>query len=1067
MRSFKHMIIFDRLWLVSSFSIFSIFVTQYVCAQSIKIDNTTPTQPENCFGSCTISGGVQHGQNLFHSFTQFNVGSGYTVLFSDPGVTNILARVTGTSQSNILGTIGTSGGEANLFLLNPNGILFGPNAKLNLGGSFVATTANSIQFGDQGFFSALTPKIPSLKVNPSALLFTRRSGTITTRSRIQVGKDLSNENVFGLKVPKDRSLLLVGSELIIDGNEVKNKDDKILAPGGGLHAFGGRLEVGGLSEPGVISLTMNKNILSLGFPKNVAKANVSILNGAKLNVTADNGGEIAINAKNLSISNRSTLRAGIAQNVGFPSAQAGDIKVHATGTVTLTNSFIYNSVRINGTGHGGDIRILSGNISLNDMSEISTATFGKGDSGNISLQSSGQISLANTSFVGSSVEADIFNPDMMEFVAIGNGGDIEVLAKGISLDDSSNIATFGLGLGKVGNVDLKSIGNIFLTSDARIGSTVFAKNREILSQSRDPAVLAAINNPEFLSSINTSSKVTINTRSLTLTDGGQIANFATGIGVGSGGDIIINASDFVDISGFSQKGANFTRESGLPNGTGFSSGLFTFAREFTIGSAGNITVKTGDFFISDGSAVSAQTFNKEVGGDISISANNLIATNGGQIRTTASNTGSAGNITLKVRDNIKFSGSDPNFQKRLTILQAGLPFFEFVTPEEVDTEISFLRKIGPRTGLFASNFGRGKGGDIKIFSSLFQISNSAVVDVRTTADGEGGNIFLKANSFNANSGGQLVSTTEGSKPAGNITLEVLDFITLDGKNSGFFANTTEDSTGPGGNINIDPRLVLIQNGAEITVNSRGSGLGGNISLQSGNLTLDRGTISATSTSSRGGNIDLNIANLLLLKNNSRISASAGNQNTGGDGGNVIIDTDLLVALQNSDITANAFTGRGGNIQITSRGVFLSPDSDITASSERGIDGTVEINNPEVDPSESLTELPESVDPPQEIAKGCRPGQTLGNSSFIHVGRGGLPLGPHQTQTPTTVWQDLRAHNLQPTPTATTETSSSSLTPNLSPSIIEAKGWTKDPQGRIYLTASVPQPAQTSQPTVTC
>ncbi|MEM6402823.1 MAG: filamentous hemagglutinin N-terminal domain-containing protein, partial [Cyanobacteria bacterium P01_D01_bin.116] len=94
-----------------------------------------------------IDGGALRDKNLFHSFTEFNINNGQRVYFNNPsGIENILTRVTGGNASNILGTLGVDG-AANLFLINPNGIVFGENARLDLGGSFVGTTANGLQFG--------------------------------------------------------------------------------------------------------------------------------------------------------------------------------------------------------------------------------------------------------------------------------------------------------------------------------------------------------------------------------------------------------------------------------------------------------------------------------------------------------------------------------------------------------------------------------------------------------------------------------------------------------------------------------------------------------------------------------------------------------------------------------------------------------------------------------------------------------------------------------------------------------------------------------------------------------
>ena len=134
-----------------------------------------------------ITGGAQRGQNLFHSFSEFNVSEGRSAYFSSPNasIANILSRVTGNNISEIFGTLGTIGeSQPNLFLINPNGILFGDNASLDLGGSFVATTADSIQFGEQGFFDATNPEAPPLlTVQPSAFLVNQlNNGSITNQS---------------------------------------------------------------------------------------------------------------------------------------------------------------------------------------------------------------------------------------------------------------------------------------------------------------------------------------------------------------------------------------------------------------------------------------------------------------------------------------------------------------------------------------------------------------------------------------------------------------------------------------------------------------------------------------------------------------------------------------------------------------------------------------------------------------------------------------------------------------------------------------------------------------------
>ena len=963
---------FNRFCIVISIQLFNILISRFLFAQPIQTDGTTPlTTPGNCFSSCTISGGVRHGQNIFHSFSRFNVDVDQTVLFSDPGVTNILSRVTGTSQSNILGVLGVTGGDANLFLINPNGIIFGPNSSLSTGGSFVATTANAIQFDDRGLFSASIQKIPLLTINPSALVFNKKTSSIVNRSISPAQTNLSNKDLFGLKVPDNKSLLLVGGDIIIDG--------------GGLYSFDGRLELGGLAESGTINLDFTEDSFSLEFPKDRVLSNTSIVNEASLNATGTSGGNIAINASNLNVQNKSKISSGIVKNTAISNSKPGNISITATDNITLSASNISNKVMNGGIGNGGNIYISAQNI-VSSNNQVDTDTLGKGDAGNIFIQAKDRIFLTSNSRIFSNIESKIENGTLKE-IGIGDGGDINLSAREIFLEDFSRIATFGFGLGEVGEITLKASQSITLTSDSRVGSSIVGKDRSDLSKNSDPSIqsdiLSALNDTETLKAINTPSIITISSQSLSINDGGQIANFATGTGIGKGGNIAINSTDFVNISG-SSRGTEFSKLFGLNNGTGFSSGLFTFARESTTGPAGNITVKTGDLLISDGGAISTQTFNASQGGDITLLARNFSAINGGQVRTTASSSGNAGDITLKATENIKLSGSEPNFEERLATLQIGLELIELISLEQARGEIGLLREIGPKSGLFA--------------------------------------------------------------------------------------NTTRDSIGTGGNINIDPELVLIGNGASIAVNSAGKGQAGNIALRSDDLTLDRGTITARSNSDAGGNISLSIADTLLLRDNSQISTTASGKGTGGK---ININADFIITAptENNDVTANALNGPGGQITINTKGIVglevreqNTNFSDITAISQNNpqLNGTVNINTPETDPSDNLSEQPETVAPPQDIAQGCRPGQALGGSTFVNIGRGGLPQGPQEAQTPPSLWQDLRAHNLQTSATA----APTSLAPP--PEIVEAKGWAKDTQGRIYLTASAPQPSPNpSQPTPTC
>lgn len=152
-----------------------------------------------------INGGIIRGTNLFHSFQEFNVGEKQRVYFSNPdGINNILTRVTGGSRSEILGKLGVLG-NANLFLINPKGVIFGPKASLDLKGSFIASTASSLKFADSSHFSANAPQTSTLL-------------TVSVPSGLQFGETSANIIVQGarLEVQPVRTLGLIGSGVTLE-----------------------------------------------------------------------------------------------------------------------------------------------------------------------------------------------------------------------------------------------------------------------------------------------------------------------------------------------------------------------------------------------------------------------------------------------------------------------------------------------------------------------------------------------------------------------------------------------------------------------------------------------------------------------------------------------------------------------------------------------------------------------------------------------------------------------------------------------------------------------------------
>ncbi|WP_026100441.1 filamentous hemagglutinin N-terminal domain-containing protein [Fortiea contorta] len=272
-----------------------------------------------------ITGGAIRQINLFHSFAEFNISAGREAYFSSPNadIQNIFARVTGGNASEIFGKLGTTGSShPNLFLINPNGIIFGKEASLDVQGAFVGTTANGVQFGNQGNFSATNPEpVPLLTIHPSVLFANRidQNGNLINQSQAAAGKNLLGEEVTGLRVPDGKSLLLVGNNINIDG--------------GSIHANGGNVELASLAAPGNVGLNLAGNQIKLSVPDNVERGNVSLNNAAEINVRSANGGDIRIYGRDVNLAGESKLRAGIEKGLGTPNSQGGNIEINATGTI--------------------------------------------------------------------------------------------------------------------------------------------------------------------------------------------------------------------------------------------------------------------------------------------------------------------------------------------------------------------------------------------------------------------------------------------------------------------------------------------------------------------------------------------------------------------------------------------------------------------------------------------------------------------------------------------------------------------------------------------------------------
>jgi filamentous hemagglutinin family protein len=461
----------------------------------------------------------------------------------------------------------------------------------------------------------------------------------------------------------------------------------------------------------------------------------------------------------------------------------------------------------------------------------------------------------------------------------------------------------------------------------------------------------------------------------------------------------------------------------LVNTKGDRSGLF--AQTEGAGKAGNIEINSPQLKISQGASISAFTTNSGAGGNIAIDAPNWVTFDGDSqlsVETTAS--GNAGNLNITTNQ----------------------------------------LAISDRVKISASTSASGDGGNINLqVPEAITLNGESKLSVETTGSGSAGKIALTTENLTLAEGAQVTSSTSGAGDAGDVKLNVTNDIAISGAGSGIFANTAEASSGKGGNIDIDPKNISIEDGATISVDSQGSGDAGNIAITGNFLTLaEDASISARSFSTQGGNINLKDIDLLVLEDNSKITATAGIAKQDGDGGNISIDANFIFNLStkdNPEITAEAFQGNGGNIAITSNAIFSRGLLEISASSKLGIDGLVVFNIPDTDPTSGLITLPSNpVDSEALLSQNfCK---LSAGSSFVITGKGGIapsPIEPLSNISGIVEWIDPDSYQnsfgSQASGRKNPELDRSSDFPT---PIEQAQGWVKAADGTIVLTAQAPK-----------
>ncbi|MDP2827812.1 MAG: filamentous hemagglutinin N-terminal domain-containing protein [Sulfuricellaceae bacterium] len=882
------------------------------------------------------------GSNLFHSFGVFNIGNGESANFSGPGsIAHIIGRVTGGSASTIDGRLSSSIPGASLYLINPNGLIFGPNASLDVSGSFFASTASQVLLGDGGVFDASTPPNSILTIAPPAAF-----GFIAQNpAPIQV-------NGAQLAVADGQQIGLFGGNLTFD------QGAQVIAPGGKITLVSG-------ASPGEALLDGTQNFSSGG--------DINLRGFSEINATAADfsggGGVIVIRSGRLTL-DASRLEAisaeqpggnidiGVGQDVVLASGaeittdtvgagDGGSVSISAGHAITLSGRGAdggWTAIRTNtaGSGKAGQVTLHAPNITL-DEGLLQSLTIGQqsatasGNAGAISIDTD-VLSLSNGGQLDSGVRSN----------STGSAGSVQITARqsvtltGVSADGhASAIYTSTTGEGKGGDIQVRAP-RLEMTGGAEISATTAGSGNGGSIQ-LDIASMTVLGGSQIAANATASGKGgvigIVATDSLTISgqdaQGGYSAIRANTNGSGDGGSIslvsgmllvdggLIQALSYGDRAASGQSGkagnisVNATRLN-LVNGGQLDSG----SRDRSNGAGGNIEVHAEDILISGvhsaghGSAIFANTLGEGAGGNIWLDAARIRIENSALISASSNDVGSAGYI-------------------------------------QIDTDSLDIQGGGRIT---ASANGSGAGGDIKITAKGAVTVAGEWVDEETSAilaqtfgPGNAGNVNINAASLALLDGGKISSSsrdTEGGN-GGNIHITARDSISVSGESlagaaSGIFADTT--GRGMGGNIILRAPDILVSEAGTVQASTYASGPGGSITFEANRLNILNGgeIISDTMGSGRGGSVDVKASESIVLSGRNKwdyrslIRANAG---ATGDGG-VINLTSPEIKLDDAAIQVTSWNalgselinGTAGSVNIRATDLALANGATIDSSS---------------------------------------------------------------------------------------------------------------------------------------
>ena len=959
-----------------------------------------------------IDGGATRGTNLFHSFSDFNVEEGLRVYFSNPvGIENILTRVTGNNLSTILGTLGVEG-SANLFLLNPNGIIFGPNAKLDIAGSFVASTANGVVF-DNGFtFSTTNPQAPPLLTisvplglqygsNPSGATIAN-SGKLTVgqnlglaadnldlKGQLQAGGHLALLALNTLQVRDSTTnpfMAKAGGQMVVQGNQMVdifalNHSESGFFSGGDMVLRSANTVIGDArySTDGSFQIEgLDGTLKDLSSPNDPiirSRGNVRFNNyiGTSLHILA--GGSVTIPGI-VAITAPETGMAGfdyLAEEVPLSDGTLVPINGRARPTFDVRAGVERNEIGIPRlTGINGDL-FYSGFINLfgfiipNRETPVRT-----------NVPTSADINIGGIVMLGqNAANGQVFLTNQYKPNRLLPGGNIKVGAI-VTTDNFSKVVnqlpsnlydllnSAGLLNGFSGNG-----GSVIIDSRSQItmdgtGLSNFGLNVGLINTSSatgnagDITLLArdriSLANTLILSDTSGAGRggdITIKAPSVSFTDRTVVSSST--LGIGQGGKLTVIAPNSVDV---------------------VKSNLFAATTED--GNAGDLNIVTGRLTVRDEAAVATVSLGDGDAGDLRIDTKQLIISDGLITTSTLSGPsfgkplgkGDGGELIINASEFVELVNTLPDSKISLTIPIPGFAFSEIQTP----------------VGLFSSSQSSGDAGNLTITTGRLTVKGGAMASTTTSFGGRGGNLTVNASqrveligtSNNTIVPSALISDTYRSGKGGDITIITPHLLIKDGgavsAATGLVLGGNEpENRGQGGNVTVLSSLVEL-NGASsnpslrsgLVTSTVGFGNAGDMQINADRLILGNGGVILTAALRDGnsGKLTINASESIEVlgtapdKLPSGISSGTAGSGAGRD---LTINTRRLTVRDGGLITAGTVaTGVGGNlivnaselVELVGTGLDGRPSSLSAGSGINGVSSIPLLQRFGVDPSKA-------------------------------------------------------------------------------------------------------------------